>query len=1239
MATAVPKSIKASLYIDGKPAENSIKNLTQVTKQLERELNGLTVGTAEWQRKMEQLQASRQHLRNIRNEVNEVGGAFAQIRQELGKVGSLAAGYLGFQFITAQFQNIISSNAKLSDSLADLRRVTGLTEAGVLNLDASLGKLDTRTSKSGLREIAIIAGKLGVAKSQILDFVQATDKLVVALGDELGNADQITTTLGKILNVFDGEVTGDNITRLGNAMVKLANDGVASAGFISDFTQRVSGIAKTAGLSLPATLAFGAGIEELGGRSESAATAMQKLLLSISSDTPKAAKIAGVSLKDFTALLGKAPEEALLKYTRGLVANKNAFSDVTKSLDDAGEEGARTIETITKLGQNFDFFSGKIKDATTAIGEYGDINEAFTLKNQTLGAQVDKLGKDFNSLASNQTLVSFLSEVVLMAASAVKWLKANSEAIGTVIKSALVITAAWLGYRAATLVATIQTTLLSAAMAVGRTVALLYALAMAKLTGDTGRAAAAQRLLGLSMAANPVGAVLAIISALTAAYVLFARETSAAAIIQTNLNNVKEAAAKKMVDEKSTIETLVKAIKTENLARSEKLAAVNKLRDIMPAYLKQYSDEEILAGKAVGAINKYINALEKKSLAEAAQERIKELQKENIALAAADGSEGSGFFGAINEGFQAVYGAVGYKGGVTRLRNGIKENNNKQIQTNKASIAEIQNLYGADIFKNAIEETSPTTPGGVVPVKPDKKAENAAKAATKKALSEFESLDDDYKKLRLQRLNDQLSVNEKEVKQEADKYDALIKKEQDFLKQLEANRKLKLTAEQKKENKDQEQKTNTNILQIQVDREKAVSDLRVRQETEMNRQISDLRTRLADVHETEIKKQQDQINKFYDDQEVKSAGNQNALNKLKIERSKELTAAELREKERLEKEKLAIESEYDSLSGSKPAARLAKINKQYDDEITALKTKFSQELQATKEFQDALKLIEKNRRKEIEVETKATEEDKKNFILDATQKAADGVFDIMGNNRAAETDRKIKALDRERDAELSKANLTEDQKTKINERYDAKVKEAKEKAWKADQAAALAQVVVNGAIAVSKVMAQTGILSPFAIPAIIAGAALQSAIILAQPMPEFAQGGFSDSDPAGYVGQPTVFKKSASGRSFMAGEAGKEWIAPNWMVQSPRYANVIGMLEAARQDKRAYAAGGFNATSTTPNPVYSEPSVTRLDRLEILFGEFVTEQRRFNSLPIINEWKAMEDYNRKLQNDRSAQTG
>src|SRR5690606_29296324 len=179
--------------------------------------------------------------------------------------------------------------------------------------------------------------------------------------------------------------------------------GVASAGFISDFAQRVSGMAKTAGMGLGATLGLAAGIEELGGRSESGATAIQNLLVSIGQDIPKAAKVAGMEVQEFNQLFGATPELALLKYAEGLTQNKAAFSEVAGAFKDAGEEGVRVIETITKLGERADFMRSKFEDGTTALQGYNEIQDAFALKNETLGANVDKLSKTFNRLTTNRT--------------------------------------------------------------------------------------------------------------------------------------------------------------------------------------------------------------------------------------------------------------------------------------------------------------------------------------------------------------------------------------------------------------------------------------------------------------------------------------------------------------------------------------------------------------------------------------------------------------------------------------------------------------------------------------------------------------------------------------------------------------------------------------------------------------------------------------------------------------------
>lgn len=1170
MATgAVPKSIKATLFIDGKPAEASIKNVEQVTRTLERELKGLTVGTEAWNAKMKQVAENKKYLKEVREEINGVGGAFNKIKQELGSLGTLAAGYLGFQFVSAQFQNIILSNAKLSDSLADLRRVTGLTEQGVLNLDASLGKLDTRTSKSGLREIGVIAGKLGVAKNDILEFVEATDKLVVALGDELGNADQVTTQLGKILNVFDGEVNGDNITRLGNAMVKLANDGVASAGFIADFTQRVSGVAKTANLSLGSTLALAAGLEELGARSESSATAIQQLLLSISQDLPAAAAIAKVPLEDFTKLFAQAPEQALLKYTAGLVKNKEAFSEVSASLKSAGEEGARVVSTITALGQKTEFFTEKINTSSEALQGYSEINSAFALKNETLGGSLDRLSKDISKLTSNKTLVDMFASLVNGASATVTWLDRNTETIRNVTKAILISVVAWGAYRLATALATAEKKSWIATLITAETIEKLailrtttWGLVTAVLSGNFAKARQELKLLTVMMNANPWGLAIAGVAALGAALFLYSGKLNIAAKIQQSFNDVQLSAKKKLEEETETLKALDAVRTSANSTLEEKIKAITKIRDLYPSILQGLTDEEALTNKGTTAILKYIQALDKQTTAEAAREKITELKRRNLDLQKNKGDVDLGY-GEIISGFLS--------GG--SYKSIQMDNRKKELQENITMIAELQNMYG-DVLKQDLlggtEKAGGAGTGGGTGSRTAATAstkEDPKVTAAKKLAAELEKINEELTK-------NLLSDYDKERFAASLKYQELEK--------LAGGNKEKLAQIYAAEAAEAEQ-----IDQKYLQKAKEASEKLLEERIKNEKEFNNLKQNL--YKSTKTQEEQEEI-------DAAEAFETQWLMLYEFHQKKVITDAEFAEVEKQLQEKL-------------------------QNDINAIRDKKVKE--------------------QIEKEKKY-EEEKNDFIFNSAQAVSDSVFNIISNNQRATSEANIGRLNREREEELSNKNLTEAQKQKINDKYDEKVRQEKRRAWAAEQRAALAQAVINGALAVTKALAQTGVLAPFVIPSILIGTAAQVAVIAAQKAPQFASGGMTDKDPAGFVSSNTLFTNSASGRPFIAGEAGREWIAPNWMLTDPRYSGVIESLEVARKEKRAFAMGGFsnNTQSSTSAPAFNnDNSSVRIDRLEFMMEKMMTAIEKESQKPVVFSQRTFEEENARrvqIKNDASS---
>ena len=59
--------------------------------------------------------------------------------------------------------------------------------------------------------------------------------------------------------------------------------------------------------------------------------------------------------------------------------------------------------------------------------------------------------------------------------------------------------------------------------------------------------------------------------------------------------------------------------------------------------------------------------------------------------------------------------------------------------------------------------------------------------------------------------------------------------------------------------------------------------------------------------------------------------------------------------------------------------------------------------------------------------------------------------------------------------------------------------------------------------------------------------AAQIAVIASQPLPEYAKGGLTDG-----------------AKMYIAGEAGQEWISPNWMLKDKTTGPIIQQLEMVR---------------------------------------------------------------------------
>jgi hypothetical protein len=200
---------------------------------------------------------------------------------------------------------------------------------------------------------------------------------------------------------------------------------------------------------------------------------------------------------------------------------------------------------------------------------------------------------------------------------------------------------------------------------------------------------------------------------------------------------------------------------------------------------------------------------------------------------------------------------------------------------------------------------------------------------------------------------------------------------------------------------------------------------------------------------------------------------------------------------------------------------------------------------------------------------------------------ADSTFQISRDKNQRELDDKLSQLASLRDAELSNKRLTEAQKDAINAKYAAKEKALKQKAWKQQHKADLAQAWVNMALGIGKAAINVWPLPAIPMMAMAAlNGGLQIAAVSSQKMPEFSGGGFTKQDPNNLAPAGIVHAN--------------EYVIPAAGVKNPRLRPFLDTLEMARLNKslptlnpsilqsvpaKRFSSGGYTSQSSTNSDI------------------------------------------------------
>lgn len=407
-----------------KASEGSYAALTEQNRRINAVLSKLPLNFVKTNKRAQELQrtvfnntktlkeydaAINRSFRNVGNYASAFEGLGKTVKSALLPIGGAI---LIVNTLRQALQSAIRTNISISDSFADVQKTTNLTSNEVERLNQQLQGLNTRTSQEGLLSIATAAGRLNIAKDDLLDFTREVDKAFVALGDELGgSAEDIATSIGKISAVFGAESefgAAEGINRVGSAINFVSANSKAASPFLVDFSKRLAGIAPGAKISVANVIGLAAAADELGQTAETSATGIGQFLIALGKDIPKFSKIAGKSVEEFTELLSEDANEAFLITLEAANNTDGGLVALADTFEKLGIEGARQSTVLGALAGNIDLVRKNQKNANIAFDEGTSLTEEFNIKNNNLAGSADRLGKALTRAATSGRFSEFL---------------------------------------------------------------------------------------------------------------------------------------------------------------------------------------------------------------------------------------------------------------------------------------------------------------------------------------------------------------------------------------------------------------------------------------------------------------------------------------------------------------------------------------------------------------------------------------------------------------------------------------------------------------------------------------------------------------------------------------------------------------------------------------------------------------------------------------------------------------
>lgn len=643
---------------------STMRDLEYSLKLVNEQLRGTKQGTDEYEKLTKSAKQLKTQIAAINDEQKEQKSAWSRMVDIFNvNFGAITQGIAALSGLSFTIRKCTDAYAEMNQEMYNVTKYTGQTIGQVEEMNEDFKKLDTRTSRTELNQLAEAAGRLGIqSKEKIEEFVDAADKINVALGDDLGQG--AVDKIGKLATMFgESDRLGLRGAMLatGSAVNDLAQSSSANAGYIVDFTADLSGVASQANMAQSEIMGLASALDQNMQEEATSATVFSQLITKMFQKPQKFAKLAGMEVEKFTKLLNTDANEALLTFLQTM-SNKGGFDALAPMFSEMGLEGTRAVGVLSAVASHLDQVRVAQQTAAQSYKEGTSVVDEFNVQNQTVQAELDKAKKAFNDLCVDlgEKLLPVARYTISTTSLGVKVLYELTMFIPKHIAAIAAVATALLFYNGVLSVAIIKRNVLTAATKIAEAtdkaftatqllmknaLVALHAV-WALLTKGVAGYTAVMRAAKMASLTNPWTALATVLTGVGVAVYYAVKAWSAhRKAMHDNLQSVKEAnavkklqaslskeAAEKTYDEKVKIEQLTKIIRSNAYSVGERRKAVEKLQEIIPDYHASISKEGQLYNENTKAIQDFIAELDRAALAQAIYSRKVEINKQKLSL-------------------------------------------------------------------------------------------------------------------------------------------------------------------------------------------------------------------------------------------------------------------------------------------------------------------------------------------------------------------------------------------------------------------------------------------------------------------------------------------------------------------------------------------------------------------------------------------------------------------------------